>query len=756
MNDNELNKLNHNFDYLSESHRRIQTQINDLVLDAGESNQEVAQARGGHQVLNDRLNSIDSQLAQKPDKDYVDTVVQASNTAFKESYDTVESLEAKYPNGDNFNHAVLSDGMIYTWVDNKWTNTGIQANGTGVADGTVTNEKLSSDVWRAVELQEAKKAIEQEPEKGNFLPGEFSSSDLAIEKENGEIELQPGGYYFFSKMVTRSPLSPGKSVSFAVKMVVDNKQSLKEIEFRDNRTNRIGSTMPMRYAGGGWYFLENVLIPDNAFDARLRIDNRNHLNPSPINIKFKFYTMQLGTKINDKYYTPIKQTLDLSERVRLIESKTKTRLKRLIPYIPPVGWRWWGRDHPLYGKIFTDGEGNFEVIGFDITEYMPTGQAYYVDKENGDDNSAQHDGKSLSTAFATMKKAFEQPDVAVIYLAEGDYYRPETLWGANQNKSIAIIGLPGHKVNLTMHNIIVYSKEPGYENVWSGPRGGLGSKVLDKRILDNGYPMELERKNSIQEVDNTPGSYAHLNGTLYVHTADGRPADDDIWALTTGYMFDFEGEVDLYLENINVIGGNSPLRVRNTETGLRPRVFGKDCTFLYSETIDNDVVMLQGVALSIFENCKAGKGQKDGFNYHSRNGIIPLSIELNCEGFENGNPEDANDQGSTTHDGGSIIRINGAYYRNNGANIAEDASAGTQSTQSLNLGCVGFESKTTFAGRNVNFHAYQNVDMWLDGCVGYGSEYNLHNWDESGDNLRVRNPKFTGELMPEGQTPVYY
>ena len=64
MNDNELNKLNHNFDYLSESHRRIQTQINDLVLDAGESNQEVVQARGGHLVLNDRLNSIDSKLAQ--------------------------------------------------------------------------------------------------------------------------------------------------------------------------------------------------------------------------------------------------------------------------------------------------------------------------------------------------------------------------------------------------------------------------------------------------------------------------------------------------------------------------------------------------------------------------------------------------------------------------------------------------------------------------------------------------------------------
>lgn len=84
LNDGELNKLNHNFEYLSESHRRLQTQINDLVLESGgDSNLEVVQARGGYRVLNDRLDAVDSQLAQttdlanalnssKADKGYVD------------------------------------------------------------------------------------------------------------------------------------------------------------------------------------------------------------------------------------------------------------------------------------------------------------------------------------------------------------------------------------------------------------------------------------------------------------------------------------------------------------------------------------------------------------------------------------------------------------------------------------------------------------------------------------------------------------
>lgn len=129
MNDNELNKLNHNFDYLSESHRRIQTQINDLVLDAGESNQEVVQARGGHQVLNDRLNSIDSQLAQKATKDDIKTLEKVkADQSFVDSqfativsgaptgtYTDLNALREAYPDGAEGVMLVLEDGHWYYW-----------------------------------------------------------------------------------------------------------------------------------------------------------------------------------------------------------------------------------------------------------------------------------------------------------------------------------------------------------------------------------------------------------------------------------------------------------------------------------------------------------------------------------------------------------------------------------------------------------------------------------------------------------------
>lgn len=59
------NDLNENFKELYDKDDNIQQQVNDLVLESGgDSNLEVVQARGGHRVLNDRLNSIDSQLAQ--------------------------------------------------------------------------------------------------------------------------------------------------------------------------------------------------------------------------------------------------------------------------------------------------------------------------------------------------------------------------------------------------------------------------------------------------------------------------------------------------------------------------------------------------------------------------------------------------------------------------------------------------------------------------------------------------------------------
>lgn len=69
------------------------------------------------------------------------TDIQQLSLNFKESYQTLSALQTAYPNGDNANHVVLADNMIYTYK-NGWISTGIQANGTGIADNSVKEKHV--------------------------------------------------------------------------------------------------------------------------------------------------------------------------------------------------------------------------------------------------------------------------------------------------------------------------------------------------------------------------------------------------------------------------------------------------------------------------------------------------------------------------------------------------------------------------------------------------------------------------------------
>lgn len=54
------NDINENFEYLFEGVGTVNKTITDLIVEAGDANPEVIQARGGETVLNDRLNEADN------------------------------------------------------------------------------------------------------------------------------------------------------------------------------------------------------------------------------------------------------------------------------------------------------------------------------------------------------------------------------------------------------------------------------------------------------------------------------------------------------------------------------------------------------------------------------------------------------------------------------------------------------------------------------------------------------------------------
>lgn len=189
------NDINYNFDFLSKSHRIIQTQLNDLVLQEGNSPLEVRQARGGHQVLADRLNSTDQQLAHKPNRSevmshrefysWVATLLDGGPSIF---YETLDALESDYPNGTSGVALVreTDPARIYVWnpTEKYWQDFG-EYQGIEVKDGSISFEKLSYNLQEYLETD-----IKNKTFNGNFTQGTggllgwdaYSGADITADK----------------------------------------------------------------------------------------------------------------------------------------------------------------------------------------------------------------------------------------------------------------------------------------------------------------------------------------------------------------------------------------------------------------------------------------------------------------------------------------------------------------------------------------------------------------------------------------------
>lgn len=438
-------------------------------------------------------------------------------------------------------------------------------------------------------------------------------------------------------------------------------------------------------------------------------------------------------------YTELSETVDQLVTDNVMNANQR---REQVAWYADFSWR----NNPLYNKVYTDGHHSFWIEGFDIEDYKSDAGTvtYYVDPING---SNFNNGLSRANAFQTIGKALSNSDVKTILLCAGVYGRASAFFGNHINKSVNIIGIdPG--VYITSGVFTNTSLLSGYSYVYYGSRGSKPTRIVDVRHKDVAHRfIEYTEVNSIQAVEDTRATFFYDNGTLYMHAYDNaQPLSQDVVMCTDVDNIYIEGDVTVYLENMTVIGGKSALYGTATNSDASPTIIAKDCSFWYSEDTNHDCVQLKGVQLSIFQNCEAWMSQKDGFNYHALYDVVPKAIEINCRGYYNGNTEDSNDQASTMHDTGKIIRINGIYGFSYGPNIGDE----TAGTESYNMGCVAFASKSTFyQTSNANYFPYTDVLMILDGCIGYSSNYNI-----GGDltYLYMRNPSFVGELKPEGDT----
>lgn len=378
------------------------------------------------------------------------------------------------------------------------------------------------------------------------------------------------------------------------------------------------------------------------------------------------------------------------------------------PVTAPVGFEW--QDHPLVNKIFTDGLGNYFIRDFDLSKFKPLGNVYYVDPKNGDDSK---DGLTLETAFRRFETALNKVDATVIKLAEGIHFRSSQQLTIDRDLSVE--ALDGHDVYFSNSQGPDFVHHEGNVFVAEGTTGGY--MFLDPSRRDkNGDWVKYTQLTSLSQVENNPGSYAKINGNTYIHTYDSSipKRDTNFVRLALFDNIRIEGSIRFYMKGIKLIGGETVFSAENTGVGSM-EIFVEDCSFQYTSSAAHNVVWIKSADMCVFKNCSANDGLKDGFNYAQREGGVPTrAIEINCVAKRNGTEGSDGDQGSTQHQGGKIIRINGVYAGNHGANIA-DTHAGTQS---WNLGCIAYNPLAASLNRRFNYHRL-NGDMWVEGCLGY-------------------------------------
>ena len=190
-----------------------------------------------------------------------------------------------------------------------------------------------------------------------------------------------------------------------------------------------------------------------------------------------------------------------------------------------------------------------------------------------------------------------------------------------------------------------------------------------------------------------------------------------------------------YIENIVFSGGKSPVNCFNQNNpNNNTLMMFKNCGF--NNSLVENGINIRRNGLYIFENCVSKNNFLDGFNYHNFDAIKnQLVIEINCKATGNGTGGGAMDNGSTMHDSGNIIRINGEYYSNSDRNIHD-----INNSKSWLLGCTSRDGIDITQGNFVvGVDVVDTSIMWLDSCKSSGSNKALDKYNNAPSSLYIFN-----------------
>lgn len=378
-------------------------------------------------------------------------------------------------------------------------------------------------------------------------------------------------------------------------------------------------------------------------------------------------------------------------------------------YAFPAGFEW-----APFSHYSVDSVGNASV-DFDVTEHFLSQEALsivelYVDYQNGSDSSS---GSSFASAIKTLNHAITGlGNVGTIWLSDGIHYlnSTEVVDATFGKPALQLKSFSGRDVTIRIGPDpadMTYTVSSGTSQTYEAPVSSAFS-VYDTSLVDNdGKYTPLVPRTSKTEVNNNPGSFYFDSGSgiLYVRRFTNTAPGTDLFVVGSGSI-QLKDNMALYLENVKIEGGNTVQAW--AQNGFRPRFYMKGGALSYGINFGLDC----DGAISFVEETRACMNASDNFNYHVSSGLECNAVEINVESFGAGSllregPENKN--GSSMHDGGSVIRINGRYWGNYGPNVID-----TTNGSAINVGTEAAASIAPTSTQNRNF------GIGASGFVGTG------------------------------------
>ena len=401
--------------------------------------------------------------------------------------------------------------------------------------------------------------------------------------------------------------------------------------------------------------------------------------------------------------------------------------------------KYWS-DNALKGKLYRTFEGI--ATTFDVASLKPTtenGKTYYI-APNGNDSNSGEDREHPLTKLST---AIGKADVETIIVMDGIYNLGRV--GGSFTKGVNIVADENAKPIFVMSRDKTWTKTDGYSYIYqtTDTANTFYGVVKANARNSEGDLLYYTLVESLADVESTENSYYVSGHDIYIHSES---APTKTYVLVSGvncHATLSNGET-IYVEGCEFIGGNyGGFRITNGNASKKPLALFKNCGF--AKSYMGNALYLQGCS-GILQGCYASYASDDGFNYHATLDVVPDSIEINCIGRHNGTTGNNTNNGSTTHDGAKILRLNCEFYDNIGPNVAD-----VNNSLSFNYGCVSHDSNGSTTNKS-GFQCQGGV-MWNDTCSAYG---NLQNFQAYlGGTLYQHNCSGSVDLGSDGKARAY-